>query len=198
MDQTIGMIIFLAVNLILAAGLGLLFGKTNILGEKSRLSKWLRYLIGIVAFGLLSVIGTATAATYDGALLNARDYGPVSGGLWFGPIVGIGAAVIGAAYRFTLGGITAVPCTIATLLAGIISGLIYVWCRKTGKQLSVWVAAIAMLVIEVIHLALVASMTEGGLAIVLGPTGIGTLTFGVVLVLVFSITYKMSSKKSEN
>lgn len=198
MDQTIGLIIFLGVNLILSVGLGFLFGKTNMLGgENKKVPKWLKYVIGIAVFGVLSVLGTILGASYDGAMLNTRDFGPVAGGIWFGPVIGIGSAIIGAVFRFTCGGITVIPCTIATLVSGILAGLVYLWFVKKGKQMKIWVAVVTAFVAEVLHLALNSILVDGGLQIALGKSGIGTLVLVVIFVFIFSITYKLSSKKSE-
>ncbi|KLK88883.1 stage II sporulation protein E [Methanoculleus sediminis] len=79
----------------------------------------------VLLFGALSIYGTESGITILGATANVRDLGPMVGGLACGPVVGLGAGLIGAAYRFSLGGFTAVPCATATILAGLFGGLIF-------------------------------------------------------------------------
>ncbi|MDO5843639.1 MAG: LytS/YhcK type 5TM receptor domain-containing protein [Methanocorpusculum sp.] len=197
MDQTLSIVIFLIVNIVIAAVLAFIFGKTGILSEDSKkISKWLKYVIGIAAFGAASVIGTAAGTTFNGVTVNSRDFGPVAGGLWFGAVIGIGAGIIGAAFRLTTGGVTLIPCTIATLLAGIIAALVYVWFKKSGKQMTVLISVIVAVIVEIIHLILTALIAENGVAIVLGPAGIGTLISSPLIVLIFSVVYRLSAKKS--
>ena len=53
-----------------------------------------------------------------------------------GPIVGLITTLAAALYRFFfVGGVTAVPCSISTLLAGIFAILIYKW--NDGKFLGI-------------------------------------------------------------
>ena len=53
----------------------------------------------IVAFGLLAIYGTYAGIPYNGAVANIRDIGPVMAGLIGGPIVGLGAGLIGGIQR---------------------------------------------------------------------------------------------------
>ena len=87
---------------------------------------WKNQAILILLFGALSIYGTESGITILGAPANVRDLGPMVGGLACGPVVGLGAGLIGAAYRFSLRGFTAVPCTTATVLAGLLGGLIFI------------------------------------------------------------------------
>ena len=63
-------------------------------------------------------------------------------GLIGGPYVGIPSALIAGVFRYAQGGVTAVPCTIATLLCGIIGSLIYVW---NGKKFLRTLPSIALM-----------------------------------------------------
>ena len=53
----------------------------------------------IIVFGALSVYGTISGVSLNGAVLNVRDLGPMIAGLTCGPVVGIGAGLIGGFYR---------------------------------------------------------------------------------------------------
>ena len=91
---------------------------------------WARQLIIGVAFGAAAVFATETGAPVvdGGAVANVRDAAPVVAGLAFGCPAGIIAGVIGAAERWLCvlwggGTITRVACSSATLVAGLVAGL---------------------------------------------------------------------------
>lgn len=58
---------------------------------------------------------------------KVKDLGPMIAGLVGSPVAGIGAGLIGGLYRyFFIGGITTFPCFLATILAGLFAGIIYI------------------------------------------------------------------------
>ena len=83
----------------------------------------------ILVFGLLSMYGNVSGIKFFGVIVNTRDLGPIIAGLLGGPIAGVGAGLIGAFhryfFRFFYGEFTAVPCSIATVLAGLFAGVIH-------------------------------------------------------------------------
>ena len=109
-------------------------------------------LVLIVIFGALSVYGTHTNIEFMDAIINVRDLGPMVGGLIGGPFVGLGAGLIGAAYRSTLGGVTVVPCTIATILAGLFGGLI--WLANHRRFVGIKIAVLFAVLMESLHMGL--------------------------------------------
>lgn len=198
MDIT-GLVVFIAVNLILAVLFGFVFGKTGILeAESKKIAKWLKWAIGIIVFGAMSICGTLFGVSFDGPIMNARDFGPLAGGLWFGPVIGIGAAVIGAVFRFTIGGASVVPCCISTIIAGVLGSLVYVFLKKNGRKAGIVTGVIVAAVVGVIHMLLLCALIpEGaGVSIAFGIVGIGTLVSIVVCSFVFSLAYKLSSPKA--
>ncbi|MDD3041565.1 MAG: Nramp family divalent metal transporter [Methanosarcinaceae archaeon] len=78
----------------------------------------------VMVFGTLSIYGTAQAVLFDGALINFRDLGPMIAGLIGGPFIGGFTGLIGGLYRYSQGGWTALPCAIATVLAGALAGYV--------------------------------------------------------------------------
>jgi sigma-B regulation protein RsbU (phosphoserine phosphatase) len=72
--------------------------------------------------------------------------GPILAGLICGPYVGIGAGLIGAAYRVTLGGSNVLGAAIGPILAGALSGLVYLLNKK--EIVSTKIAILATIVIE--------------------------------------------------
>jgi sigma-B regulation protein RsbU (phosphoserine phosphatase) len=82
--------------------------------------------------GLLAVFGTLMGSKMaDGTIINVREIAVMIAGVAGGPIGGVIAGLIGGVHRYTVGGATALPCTISTILIGLISGLIST--KVTGK-----------------------------------------------------------------
>ena len=73
------------------------------------------------------------------------------GGLIGGPWVGLGAGLIGGIHRYMMGGFTALPCALGTILSGLSAGLLLVLCK--GK-IGVWKPALLAFVMEVADMAL--------------------------------------------
>lgn len=111
---------------------------------------WKNALIIAVLFGLLSIYGTYSGFEVLGAKVNVRDLAPMIAGLIGGPIAGTGAGLIGGLHRLSLGGITAVPCSIATILAGLFGGIIYL--KYNRHFCSVKVAVTFAVLMECLHM----------------------------------------------
>jgi sigma-B regulation protein RsbU (phosphoserine phosphatase) len=109
-------------------------------------------LVLIFIFGLFSIFGTLGGIDVMGAIANIRDLGPAIAGLIGGPLAGIGAGLIGSIHRFTMGGVTYIPCSISTVLAGLAGGLIY-RIRK-GKFIGIAGATVFMALMEIFHMGL--------------------------------------------
>lgn len=88
--------------------------------------------IGII-LGLLAICGTYMGTKMpDGTIINVRELSIMIAGVAGGPISGVIAGLIGGIHRFTVGGATALPCTVSTILIGVIAGLVST--RLTGKM----------------------------------------------------------------
>jgi sigma-B regulation protein RsbU (phosphoserine phosphatase) len=109
-------------------------------------------LMLIAVFGLFSIFGTLGGIDFMGAIANIRDLGPAIAGLIGGPLVGIGTGLIGGTHRFFLGGLTYIPCSVSTVLAGLAGGLIY-QIRK-GKFIGITGSVIFMVLMEAFHMGL--------------------------------------------
>lgn len=107
----------------------------------------------ILIFGLFSIYGTLSGMNILGAIANIRDLGPAIAGLVGGPLVGLGAGLIGAAHRYSLGGITAVPCALSTIIAGLAGGIIFK--LKKGEFVGIYGAVIFAALMELLHMGLV-------------------------------------------
>ncbi|WP_292615026.1 SpoIIE family protein phosphatase [Methanobacterium sp. BAmetb5] len=84
----------------------------------------------MLIFGGISIYGSYSGVDIFGAVANVRDLGPMVAGLIGGPIVGLGAGLIGGLHRLTMGGFTCIPCSLSTILAGVLAGIIYLANKK--------------------------------------------------------------------
>ncbi len=110
-------------------------------------------IIIIVLFGALSVFGTYGGIVLpSGAIANIRDLGPMIAGLVGGPVVGICAGLIGGIQRYFGGGFVAVPCSIATVVAGLAGGLIYTF--RKGNFPRIWQVMVFAAGMELFHMGL--------------------------------------------
>lgn len=82
-------------------------------------------LVLALVFGFFSAIGNWMGIPVMGSMANTRIVGPIAGGLLGGPLVGIGAGVIGAIPRYFMGGYTMWASVLANVIAGVVSGLAY-------------------------------------------------------------------------
>ena len=105
-------------------------------------------LLLIAIFSSFSIWGMMNRIEVAGGLLGLSHTGQIVGGLIAGPFVGTGAGIIMGAYRYSLGGLQAVPSTLMTILPGVLAGLYYVY--KRGRALGTLEAAIFTAVYEII------------------------------------------------
>ncbi len=109
-------------------------------------------ILMIAAFGAISIFGTYSGINIMGAIANVRDLAPMIAGLVGGPYIGLGVGLIGGVHRLLLGGPTAVACTLATILAGLFGGLIYV--LNKGKFIGIIGAVVFAALMESFHMIL--------------------------------------------
>lgn len=112
-----------------------------------------------VTFAIFGIIATYTGTDVYGAIANTRIIGIMTGGILYGPFVGIVSGIIAGVHRFfyDIGGITSVPCAITTILAGFISAIIY----KRGKRFEKWFyGLIGGITVESIEMLLILLMSK--------------------------------------
>jgi sigma-B regulation protein RsbU (phosphoserine phosphatase) len=115
-------------------------------------------VILILFFGALSVYGTVAGVEFNGAIINVRDLGPMLAGMLGGPVVGIGAGLIGAIHRLSVGGFTMYSCSLATVLAGLFGGLI--WLASKRKFAGITVAVVFAVAMEALHMLLTIAICQ--------------------------------------
>jgi len=119
---------------------------------------WLGRVFLILLFGVFSIWGTLAGVEVMGAIANTRDLGPALGGLLGGPVVGFGAGVIGAVHRLTMGGFTAMPCALATVVAGLSGGVVFLIFKK--RLPPIWAAMLLAVFTESFHMGLTLLMAR--------------------------------------
>jgi len=102
-------------------------------------------------FGAMSILGNYSDVQVLGAIANVRDLGPMIAGLVGGPAVGLATGLIGGVYRYYMGGFTAVPCSLSTVLSGLLGGVIWIWKKRLIGAIWATVFAFSM---ESLHMAL--------------------------------------------
>ena len=105
-----------------------------------------------IVFGVVSIYGTISGVEVLGAIINVRDLGPMVAGLTCGPVVGVIAGLIGGVHRASLGGFTAPSCSIATVLAGLFGGLIYLGGKR--RFVGIKIAVLFAASMEILHMLL--------------------------------------------
>ena len=154
-----GIYISLTVGLSVIVTVGFILTQTPVIRVLFNLEDSLRKQIILgVFFGSVSILGTYLGTDVNGAIANIRDVGAISGGLFGGPFVGLIAGLIGGVHRFSLGGFTAAPCALATILNGTIAGILYT--TKRGKVFPFLPGAIFTAIAEVVHMGLVLFMSR--------------------------------------
>lgn len=82
-------------------------------------------IVVVIVAGILIILASQYAIVVVGARVNVRDCIAIFAGLIAGPVAGISVGLIGGIYRMSLGGWTAVPCGLATIVAGFIGAWLY-------------------------------------------------------------------------
>jgi len=150
-------------------------------------------LLAVTAiFSMFALFSTWSGVHVEGSLVNVRIIAVMAGGILFGPWVGIITGIIAGLHRYLIdiGGITAVPCLITSIVAGCIAGWIN---RKIPKAQHWRVGIIAGMLCETMTMVLVvlwAPSVSLGIDIVskIGiPMIVGTVSIGFIVLLVQSV-----------
>ena len=127
--------------------------------RRNRLGWGARLLIGVI-YGACAVLSTHFGVDYSHMMLNVRDMGPLSAGLFFDPVSGIIAGLIGGVERYIagtywgVGSYTKVACSVSTCLAGFVAAAMHLFIFKRKKPSAVY-AFFMGAVMEVFHMYVV-------------------------------------------
>ena len=127
--------------------------------NKRRPSLALKLLVGVI-YGLCSILSTHFGVDYGDMMLNVRDLGPLAAGLFFDPLSGVLAGLIGGIERYIagtywgVGTYTRFACSVSTCLAGFVSAAMHLFIFKRKKPSAIY-AFIMGAVMEVFHMYVV-------------------------------------------
>lgn len=127
--------------------------------RKTGLNTLKKVIIGIL-FGISSILSTHFGVSYENMIINVRDIGPLAAGLFFSPMSGVLAGLIGGIERYIAGtyfgvsSYTRIACSISTCLAGFVAWGMNVWMFK-GRKPSPFYAFSMGAVMEVFHMYVV-------------------------------------------
>lgn len=149
-------------------------------------------LIISIIFSVLAIIGTYSGVKVEGAIANTRTVAIMSGGILFGPVVGIISGIISGFHRYIIdiNGITALPCFISSIVAGIVSGVVYNKSPKEHKWVHGILSGIICENITMLLILIISKPFELSLSIVKQiyfPMIVGQIGIGVVVLLMQSI-----------
>ena len=118
-----------------------------------------RVLVGVV-FGVMAILSTHFGVDYSDMMLNVRDIGPLAAGLFFDPLSGILAGLIGGIERYIagtywgVGSYTRIACSVSTCLAGFVAAMMHLFIFKRKKPSAMY-AFFMGAVMEVFHMYVV-------------------------------------------
>ena len=127
--------------------------------RKRRITLPIKLGIGVI-YGFGAILSTHFGIDYSDMLLNVRDLGPLSAGLFFNPLSGILAGLIGGIERFIagtyfgVGSYTRIACSVSTCLAGFVAAGMHIFLFKRKKPSATY-AFFMGAVIEVFHMYVV-------------------------------------------
>lgn len=124
-----------------------------------KISPFMRQILTGLFFGFLACLGTVYGVDVGGGLANVRDASILCAGLIFGGPAGIIAGVIGGIFRYVAvwfgiaGSFTQLACSLACVIAGVLSFLIRKYLfddKKPGFIMGLFIGVI----VEAIHLSI--------------------------------------------
>ena len=141
-----------------------------------------------IIFTLLGLYASKFHLDVNNTPANVRCMVVMLSGLFGGPYVGIPVGLISGAYRFTLGGTTALPCAISTAISGIVGSLIFIWNDKKFPRPKI--AIILMFLYTGFEMLLIVILTPPDISfpfvrniypIMLFASVIGVILFSIVI-----------------
>nr|WP_280521179.1 sensor histidine kinase [Paenibacillus mangrovi] len=150
------------------------------------------FAVVTILFCTFAIFGTYSGIDVEGSLVNVRIVVIMSGGILFGPWVGIVVGVVSGIHRFLIdiGGVTSVPCLITSIIAGLVAGYIHM---KTPKQMRWYIGILAGMACEALTMLLIillAQPTSLGVDIVskiATPMILGQFNVGLIVLLIQNV-----------
>lgn len=126
-------------------------------------------IVMMLIFGSISILCTYMGYGVNGAFANTRVIAVMAGGLIGGPFVALGTSIIAGFHRyfFDVNGLTAVACTISTILEGIIAAAAYNHIKKNKYQeFDLFTITFVSEAIQMITILIVAKPYDSALSLV--------------------------------
>ncbi|GGZ11008.1 LytS/YhcK type 5TM receptor domain-containing protein [Shewanella fodinae] len=156
--------------------------------QKKDRHPWELILVSLL-FVCFAVFSTYTGIHVEGSLVNVRIIAIMSGGLLFGPAVGIPAGIISGIHRYLIDidGPTSIPCLISSITAGLLSTWMYFRCKR--EQLWLWGIIGGMLCegLTMLLIVTLAPQPQVGwniVSVIAFPMICGTICIGLIVQLV--------------
>ena len=127
---------------------------------KDKKITWPIRLMLVFVYGMCAILSTHFGVDFSDMLINVRDFGPMCAGLFFDPLAGILAGLIGGIERyivgtyFGIGSYTRIACSVSTCLSGFVAAFmsIFIFNRKKPSELYAFFMGAVM---EVFHMYVV-------------------------------------------
>lgn len=133
----------------------------------------------IIICSILGVLASYFTLDVNGVPANSRGLIVMISALLGGPYVGIPVGIISGLWRFSIGGPTALACSIATIITSIIGSLIYNW--NGGKFLKSYNAAILMFLVSGLDMFIITILTPKPEGLLIANALYAPMTFAAVL-----------------
>ncbi|HIF9120421.1 TPA: LytS/YhcK type 5TM receptor domain-containing protein [Photobacterium damselae] len=140
-------------------------------------------------FILFAVFSTYTGVKVDGSLVNVRIIAVISGGIIFGPWIGVPAGIIAGIHRYLIDidGPTSVACLITSVIAGLLATWIH---KKCAPKHYAKLGILAGMVCEALTMTLIVVLSNNDsqaytiVSHISFPMITGTLCIGLIIKLV--------------
>lgn len=132
-----------------------------------------------VIFAILGCLASMYTIPVNNSFANVRNLIILIGGLFGGPFVGIPAGIVSGGFRFVEGGVTALPCSLATVIAGFVGSAIYILNNK--KFLNGKFSVLLMFLYVGFEMALIVWLTPPNISITYISDIYPLMLFGSVL-----------------
>lgn len=165
--------------------------KAIIAGDKSRN----KLIFCSLIFSILGILASLSLFMGD-VPANVRTMTILIGSMFGGPIVGIPSAILSSLFRFTLGGATALPCAISTVVCGFIGSAVYI--LNGRKFLNSSRSAVLMFLIVGLEMFFILVLVPFDRAIPLVCSLYPPMLFGSVIgIVLFKLVIKDSEESSK-
>lgn len=150
------------------------------------------FAVVTILFCTFALFGTYSGIDVEGSLINVRIIVIMAGGILFGPWVGLVVGVVSGIHRYLIdiGGVTSIPCLITSIIAGLVSGYIYLRTPNAKRWFIGILAGMACEVLTMLLIIVMAQPTALGIDIVskiATPMIVGQLNVGLIILLIQNV-----------